>query len=261
MYKKLPQSNEIFSYYLPCKELSSFIAYYSVQHKAFSNIAPLFIPDLSGSIVINHTPRQIDMTLWGPFNLLTDIGDCSVTPVSRYFVEFQPGGLSRLIYPNCGDLLNQKIPLEIIDASLNRSLARLFENGAALKLLDAFFLGLLEKRKDTYANGRHILHALNDEGLSVKDLSAKTNYSERHLNRYINCFSGVTTKAYIKIKRLNKSLDMLKKTKHAIEHIAFDLGYYDASHFIHDFQSFLGISPMSYRKNMSGFYNETLKKF
>lgn len=144
---QLLKSDEVFSYYLPHKQLYPYITYYSIQYKSFSTIAPLFIPDLGGSIII-----------------------------------------------------------------------------------------------------------------TINDLSNDVHYSTRHINRYLNALTGVSGKSYIRIKRFNKAVEMLKKSNCSIEQIALSLGYFDAAHFVNNFLKPSGLSPTQYRKNMSGFYNDALKK-
>jgi AraC-like DNA-binding protein len=267
MHTKLPRSDQDFSYYLPDEELRPFIAYYSVQHRFFPVIAPRFIPDLGGSIIASYKTNALDIAVWGPFNELTTIEGNSAETLARYFIEFQPGGLSRLICLHSNEILNRKILLSDIDQCVYRSLRQIYEKHTCtdelISLLDNYFLKLLEWRKDVFASGRHILNLLYglNENISMKNLSLETHYSTRQINRYINSLAGVSGKGYIKIKRFNKAVETLKKSERSIEEIAFILGYYDASHFVHDFTELCGLSPALYRKNMSGFYNETLKKF
>jgi AraC-like DNA-binding protein len=263
----LPRSDEVFSYYPPDKSLSPYIAYYSVQHKFFAAINPLFIPDLGGSLIVTRGSHDLDLTMWGPFDRLTAIEQSRQKIAARYFVEFQPGGISRFVHPNSAETLNRKIPLDEINMRMNRSLREIFEKnfgtGELILSLDRYFLRLLYHLKDSTENGRHILDLLRDFGANItaKDLSFETNYSARHINRYMNAVAGLPAKKYIRIKRFNQAAEMLKHSGLTVERIAYALDYYDAAHFVRDFEEISGLSPASYRKNMSGFYNETLKNF
>ena len=267
---KLPQNDEIFSYYLPHSELSPYIAYYSITTTGvdLSSISPLFIPDLGGSIIISRYENDLGLVVWGPFNRLTGIEDCPRKTLAQYFVEFQPGGLSRLIYPNSNELLNQKIPVAEIDCGIHKTLNLIFEQSKLgayelVSFLDEYFLRLLERRRGFFENGRHILSVLQDfaQGETMNDLSRETRYSTRHINRYLNALAGLSVKSYIRTKRFNNAARILKESACSVEQAAFLLGYYDAAHFIHDFTKLSGMSPSLYRKNMSGFYSETSKKF
>ena len=267
---KLPQNDEVFSYYLPHSGLSPYIAYYSITTPGvdLSSISPLFIPDLGGSLIISRYENDLGLMVWGPFNRLTGIEYCPHKILVQYFVEFQPGGLSRLIYPNSSELLNQKIPIAEIDCEIHKTLNLIFEQSNSgpyelVAFLDDYFLRLLEGRKDFFENGRHILSVLQDfdQGETMNDLSKETRYSPRHINRYLNALTGLSGKSYIRIKRFNNAARILKESAYSIEQAAFLLGYYDAAHFIHDFTELSGMSPSLYRKNMSDFYSETSKRF
>ncbi len=264
---KLLKSDKFFSYYLPHKELYPYISYYSIQHMSFSTIAPLFIPDLGGSIIVSRHQNGLDMIVWGPFSQITAIENRQHAVLAQYFIEFQPGGLSRLVYQNSNEILNRKIILNEIDSNVYYSLRQLFEKhidaeDALISSLDNYFLELLDKRKDALANGRSILSLLQNSSINITMdyLSTDVHYSTRHINRYLNALTGVSGKSYIRIKRFNKAVEMLKQSNHSIEEIAYCLGYFDAAHFVHDFLEISELSPTLYRKNKSDFYNDTLKK-
>ena len=268
MEPKLPQNDELFSYYPPHRGLSQYIAYYSMtkQHAALS-VSPVFIPDLGGSLIISRYENHLGLTVWGPFNKLTGIEDNQLEPQVQYFIEFQPGGLSRLIFPNSNELLNRKTPLAKIDFEINNALEQFFDrsdfaSGELVSFLDRFFLGLLANYRDNLEKGRHILSTFQDLGQNgtLNDLSKETHYSARHINRYLNAITGVSVKKYAQVKRFNIAARILKESACSIEQAALLLGYYDTSHFIHDFTVFAEMSPTDYRKNMSGFYSDSTKR-
>ena len=265
----IPQSDEVFSYYRPHAELTSYIAYYSITKPVvtLSSISPLFIPDLGGSLIISRYENDLGLIIWGPFNRLTGIADSPNEAIAQHFIEFQPGGLSRLIYPNSNELLNQKIPLAEIDIKIHTSLKSAFEQSrfepnTIVTFLDEYFLDLLEDKKDVWKNGRHILSVLQGfrQGGAISDLSKEIHYSARHINRYLNALAGVSGKNYIRVKRLNQAVLILKESTCTIEKVASILDYYDTAHFVHDFTEITGLSPSDYRKNVSDFYSESSKK-
>jgi AraC-like DNA-binding protein len=268
IFPVLPQNDDIFSYYNPHSKLLPYIAYYSIAtpNDAFSSISPLFIPDLGGSVIVSRYLNDFELIVWGPFNRLTSIEDSLHEIRTQYFIEFQPGGLSRLIYPNSRELLNQKISMVEVDAEIHKGLKSIFEKcdssaNELVSFFDRYFLGLLEKRKDPFINGRHILNTLRclKLGKTMNDLSKATYYSARHVNRYLDAIIGVSGNNYIRIKRFNNAAQILKNSKCSLEQISYLLGYYDISHFIHDFTELSGISPSLYRENVSDFYSESTK--
>lgn len=268
MNSEILTGNTAFSYYLPHEALRRYISYYSIQHNSFSSISPLFMPDLGGSIIISLGRAGFDMIVWGPFNRLTAIENEPKDVSAQFFIEFQPGGLSRFVFPNCQELLNRKVALWELDDWLYSSLRQVFEQNhhtteKIIPALDNYFLKLLDKRRDFFVDGRSILYVLHDFEMdgTVNDLSNEVHYSARHINRYLNALTGVSGKGYMKIKRFNKAVEMLKENRGTIEQVADRLCYYDAAHFVHDFSQLSGMPPGLFRENESDFYNETLKDF
>jgi hypothetical protein len=52
---------------------------------------------LGGSIIVSRYRRDLKLTVWGSFNKLTGIESDLDEITTRYFIEFQPGGLSRRV--------------------------------------------------------------------------------------------------------------------------------------------------------------------
>lgn len=265
---KLAKSDRAFSYYPPHEALSPYVAYYSIQHAFSAGIAPLFTPDLGGSVVMSRHDGDVKARLWGPFDELTTVEDPTLVVQARCFVEFQPGGLSRLIYPNSRELLNRKIDLGVLDRDLELRLASAMEDAegsgeALVSALDNCLLDRLERHGDRLVRGRGLLAALQNVPLAgtVEDLARDVRYSSRHVNRYLHALTGVSGKGYLRLRRLNRGAELLKGSDRTVEGIALSLGYYDTAHFVHDFVKYAGLSPARYRKNLSGFYNESLKRF
>lgn len=80
---------------------------------------------------------------------------------------------------------------------------------------------------------------------SIKALADDSFLSMRQFERRFKEFSGFTPKLFLRIKRFNS---VLKKTlrDNSLTQLALECGYYDQSHFIHDFQKFSGCNPKDY---------------
>ena len=65
---------------------------------------------------------------------------------------------------------------------------------------------------------------------------------------------------FSRLVRINHSINMFKNIDYEnclnMTHL---LGYFDQSHFIRDFKQICGITPNSFLKSMSDFYNEPFK--
>ncbi|GHT79288.1 transcriptional regulator [Spirochaetia bacterium] len=75
-------------------------------------------------------------------------------------------------------------------------------------------------------------------------------YSERYIREKFKEVYGFSSKRYSEIIRFQNVLKKLILNKyHDLPSLAIDNGYFDQSHFIHEFNKFASTSPEKYRKN------------
>lgn len=99
---------------------------------------------------------------------------------------------------------------------------------------DTRLLALLEK---IYQQHGHI---------SIENASSTHDISPRQLRRLFGQHIGVTPKTFARIVRFQSVLRaMMHEPKANWGKICFDFGYYDQSHFIHEFKDFFGSPPTS----------------
>ncbi len=68
----------------------------------------------------------------------------------------------------------------------------------------------------------------------------------RQFERKFKQFSGFSPKLFSRIIRFQSAIKKYDDKKMPLTEIAYECGYYDQSHFIHDFKEFSGYSPMQY---------------
>lgn len=82
---------------------------------------------------------------------------------------------------------------------------------------------------------------------AISEVIAQTGLSSR---RFIELFSkqvGLSPKLYSRICRFQQALQLInQKEKIDWLEVALECGYFDQSHFIHDFRAFSGLSPTAY---------------
>jgi AraC-like DNA-binding protein len=79
-------------------------------------------------------------------------------------------------------------------------------------------------------------------------LAMQHNMTERTLARYSQKELGMTLHEWRQRLKIMQAMTLLKQNK-SIEHIAFDLGYANASAFIHMFKRWMGNTPDQFRKH------------
>lgn len=113
----------------------------------------------------------------------------------------------------------------------------------------AIISGFLEKR---IAKNYHeepavfstISYIIHTKGIAnVQQLAEQSCLSTRQFERKFKAFSGFSPKLYSRIIRFQAAMNMYGNAEKSLTEIAYECGYYDQSHFIHDFKEFSGQHP------------------
>ncbi len=82
--------------------------------------------------------------------------------------------------------------------------------------------------------------------VKVNNLAKEYFLSERQFERQFQQFSGFNPKLFSRIIRFQSAMGQYGNVNKSLTDIAFECGYYDQSHFIHDFKEFSGHHPKHY---------------
>lgn len=261
-------------YIAPHPLLKKYIAHYTIlfpnpkeMGKCSDNINDLtLIPDCSGCIIYTYENNDFSLRLWGATTKTVIVKNDVNFKKIRFFIEFVPGGLHAITGIKQSELCDIQTQVDEVDKHLHDSLRCAMEisNNVddMISMINMILLKSVEKNNKQHAVIDAALEKIKIESgiLTVKELSSSEYISERHLNRLINEYIGINIKTFLRISRVNYSINMLKKAEYkSYINTAQILGYFDQSHFIHDFKQICGISPKEFFKNMSDFYNEIFK--
>ncbi len=87
--------------------------------------------------------------------------------------------------------------------------------------------------------------------LSLKEVSQSLHVHPTYLSReFSKYFDDLTFGDYIRKMRIEKSIHLLKESKHSLSEIAYLTGFSDQSHFNRIFKKVMGKSPSVYRKSL-----------
>ncbi|WP_143305146.1 helix-turn-helix domain-containing protein [Chitinophaga vietnamensis] len=75
--------------------------------------------------------------------------------------------------------------------------------------------------------------------------------SERTFERQFSRFAGMSPKLFSRIVRFHAAMNQYGNKNKSLTDIALESGYYDQSHFIHDFTAFSGSHPRHYFSGLS----------
>ena len=172
---------------------------------------------------------------------------------------FRPHGLKSFFnFPITG-LLNENLSFrDLLNNETNELEDKLF-NSANNKQRVIHIENFLIKRLITFGEGfavhnnefERVEHAIklieNSKGqFKAQDIAHEVCLGIKQFERTFSKYVGVNPKKLVSIVRFQNVIQMKSKYKKSMTQIAFDNGYYDQSHFIHDFKSITGLTPKAF---------------
>ena len=248
-----------FKKYKPCANLQSFISCYWTMISEVKLEKPILhrvIPDGCIDIIIDLSENSykgtssIVGTMTKP--IFAELKDC----VNLIAVRFKPGGYLHFFDIPAYNLTDKIVPYEMVSPGNSHNLIErlILEKhiDSKIKLLQNYLENLLinnDKNDSTVKNALN--NILEREGnISISELSENVNISQRQLCRKFENWIGVSPKGFCRIIRFQTIIHMLKNQSECnLLSTALNSGYYDQSHFIHEFCSLYGLTPLEYLKN------------
>jgi AraC-like DNA-binding protein len=252
---------KIYQFSPPCEELADFVEFFSESSaeathfyftdtrftvKMFSSWTPTFWINLGSTynLVMGNNQYQVP-----PGTDILIVRDSTVErhnfPADYIFtVKFFPGGLEAIFNIDQSKLIDQVVDLrEILPASLLLDVRKTNRYENRIKLMQDFFLGQLQKKK----NRDHYIRLVKDTiacyeaghwQYNVNELSARQFTTSKSINRYFNRVIGTTPKNYFSIVRARTALTAYVLNRKTF--VPADFGYYDMSHFYKNIVTFTG---------------------
>lgn len=91
---------------------------------------------------------------------------------------------------------------------------------------------------------------------TLRVLADKVGYSQKHLIKLFKQHVGLTPKSFMRIMRFQRVIrDIETQASLRWTDVAYQSGYYDQAHFIHDFRHFSGLTPGDYVQRKNGQIN------
>jgi AraC-like DNA-binding protein len=167
-------------------------------------------------------------------------------------VYFYPYALQRLLGIPANALSNQVADLHTLLGATGRMLEEMImlakNNRARIHILTDFFERQLAKSKASdhrmMACVREIIQA--NGAVNVQEMAGQYCLSLRQFERNFKASAGFTPKLYARIIRFQSAIAQYGNKSLSLTALAHDCGYYDQSHFIHDFNTFSGYHPRQF---------------
>jgi len=167
-------------------------------------------------------------------------------------IVFRPHGVKSFFNFPITELLNENLSLhDLINNETIELEDKLFNspnNGQRITLLENF----LTKRLIHNNEFERVEYALkiieNSKGqIKAQVIAHEVCLGIKQFERTFSKYVGINPKKYASIVRFQNVIQMRRKHKNSsMFQLAFDNGYYDHAHFIHDFKSFTGLSPKEF---------------
>lgn len=172
---------------------------------------------------------------------------------SMMVVRFQPGGAHRFLGLPMDELADR---VELMDDFLGSEFFdlrdALLEAGTMTRKFQCLERYFLRRVKDRLAPNPLVRFAIQQihaapATATISDIASRTGYSHKHLVQVFTRHVGVSPKEYLRLIRFQAVLQAIEKAQAICwNDLALDCGYYDQSHFIHEFRHFSGLTPTVY---------------
>ncbi len=222
------------------------------------------LPDSTVELVINLHQDLIHLYDRDDYHRCGSAPGCIVSgPRSQYFVidtrdqmatmgvHFRPGGAFPFFRVPASELVDQSIALDALWGSaaseMRERLLAAPTPEERFRVLETCLLEQLVRPLERHPAVSFGIQQLRRAGQSVAEVVDQAGFCQR---RFIQLFGeqvGLTPKVFGRVSRFQRVV----RIAHGADEIdwvdlALDCGYYDQAHFIHDFQSFAGITPATY---------------
>lgn len=177
----------------------------------------------------------------------------TTTLIRTVSICFKPGGARPFLPLPVAELSNQVIDLASIFGTaavdLREQLQGASTNAERGRMLERFLLAHLSWEQTPHPAVSFALTSLQAQAQRCS-ISAVTEQLGLSPRRFIHLFEeavGLTPKVFCRVQRFQEVLQGIKKGQ-SVQWVdlALSCGYFDQAHFIHDFQSFAGMTPSSY---------------
>ena len=223
----------------------------------------MLLPTDSIDVVMNLA-SPIHYDLWGK---LTKAGLCHFNGMREnaatimqsgclqlYGISFEPYGLYPVIKVPVNHFNNQLVDLrcvsEPLTADIERAVCTAKSTGQTIRLLEEALMRHLDVNcKDFEA--AQVLRSFQNWGSSVSMFCDQTAMDIKQLERLCQKYTGLNPRKLIRVARVqaaNRQIMRLQSVK-TLTTLAYDNNYFDQSHFIRVFRTFMGLTPRQFRRD------------
>ena len=257
----------VYQKYHPTGLLRSYIHYYYyLEHTGIAENATVQRITPDGTIELNFNLAQPVKRKESSNAELILHGSYMVSKLSRhYFIQrtgnvkifgacFYPWGLVPFVQHSMSELKDQVIDLSyILGSDLTALEDSLYHVIAPEKMVALFEQFICQCFYRSCQDDQLVVHCARNiirkkGNVDIGSLTDAYGLSQRRLEQRFVRMIGTNLKLFARLQRFRGTFQNLNKNASLLTRQALDMGYYDQSHFIHDFNYFSGISPGRYSR-------------
>ena len=238
----------------PCDVLKGVVHSY-LQIKAEKATPYPVIPDGTQSIFISPHGSMI-----GGAQLKTR--DIQILEAGEYFgIRFYSGALRYFFELDISEITDQYVGNEYIPCVFFNNLHQLIYQQKnyhkRVKVCEQWLLTNFKPQpKSRFDEALRLIYQSSGD-VKVNSLANSVDFSSRHLSRLFQRYTGLSTKTFTKIIRMQHACRHLYLTPRTHLNTTLEFGFFDQSHLIKDFRKHLLSTPLDFSNRfMSDFYNQ-----
>lgn len=170
-------------------------------------------------------------------------------------VRFQPWGAHQFLPVSARDVADRATPADEVWSrpdvrEIEERIATAATDEERIGVLQAFLLRRLERHRKPDVSG--LVRALwrTPPPVRIDRIADSLGIGQRRLERTFETSLGMTPKHLTRLTRFLRACRSLREAPDArLTGIAYDAGFYDQAHFIHEFRTFAGMTPGKFAAN------------
>lgn len=176
-------------------------------------------------------------------------------------IRFRPGMAWSFLHMPVLEIKNKVVDAELVFGneflSFREMLLEKLEPGQKFSIAETYLLGRIKNHFEIHPAVQYCMSKIGNSPsqASIKDITHKTGYTNKHLISLFGKYAGIGPKKYVSVLKFQQAVILLEKNPGQINWsgLALDCGYYDQAHFINEFKRFSGFNPTAYM-NVKGDY-------
>jgi AraC-like DNA-binding protein len=153
------------------------------------------------------------------------------------------------------EICNQNVSLKNINGQAARDLEEKMNEAPTFQqkvsIVETYLLNLLKNNFDNFEFQRmsHIAELIKQTygNISINQMASEACLSRKQFERIFAGQIGISPKQYLKIIRFQSAIFQKQQNNSlSMTELSYESGYFDQSHFINDFKSLCGLTPLQY---------------